>query len=143
VIILPEGDTTRLRYEVGQFAAGEKFEQTCHMRITKERVEEAVVRGLSADDMIRVLHDHSDTGSVVQNVEYSIRGWAERVRVATVENVYVFELADEELLKVVAELPELKKLVVRRMSATALALSDRPSDRRLLADLCRLGVYVR
>jgi len=143
VIILPEGDTTRLRYEVGQFAAGEKFEQTCHMRITKERVEEAVVRGLSADDMIRVLHDHSETGSVVQNVEYSIRGWAERVRVATVENVYVFELPDEELLKVVAELPELKKLVVRRISATALALSERPSDRRLLADLCRLGVYVR
>jgi len=143
VIILPEDDTTRLRYDVGQFAASEKFERTYHMRITKERVEEAVVRGLTADDMVRVLRDHSDTGSVTQNVEVSIRGWAERVRVASVEEVFVFELPDEELLNVIAELPELKKLIVRRVSPTALALSERPADRRLLADLCRLGVYVR
>ena len=143
VIILPENDTTRLRYDVGQFAASEKFERTYHMRITKERVEEAVVRGLTADDMVRVLRDHSDTGSVTQNVEASIRGWAERVRVAMVEDVYVFELPDEELLNVIAELPELKKLIVRRVSPTALALSERPTDRRLLTDLCRLGVYVR
>ena len=143
VIILPEGDTTRLRYEVGQFAASGKFERTYHMRITKERVEEAVVRGLAADDMVRVLRDHSDTGAVTQNVEVSILGWAERVRVATVEDVFVLELPDEELLNVLAELPELKKLIVRRVSSTALALSERPTDRKLLADLCRLGVYVR
>ncbi len=143
VIILPENDTTRLRYDVGQFSASEKFERTYHMRITKERVEEAVVRGLTADDMIRVLHDHSDTGSVTQNVEVSVRGWAERVRVAIVEDVFVFELPDEELLSVIAELPDLKKLIVRSVSPTALALSERPTDRRLLADLCRLGVYVR
>ena len=128
---------------MGQFSASEKFERTYHMRITKERVEEAVVRGLTADDMIRVLHDHSDTGSVTQNVEVSVRGWAERVRVAIVEDVFVFELPDEELLSVIAELPDLKKLIVRSVSPTALALSERPTDRRLLADLCRLGVYVR
>ncbi len=129
VIILPEGDTTRLRYEIGQFAAREKFEQTCHLRITKERVEEAVVRGLRADEMIRLLTAHSETGTVNQNVARSILGWAERVRVATVENVHVFELADERLLDIVAELPEFKKLIVRRISPTALALSEWPGDR--------------
>ena len=143
VIIMPEGDAVRLRYEVGRFAASEKFEQTYHLRITKERVEEAVARGLSADDMVRVLHEHSQTGAVTQNVEYSIRGWAERGRVATVENVHVFELHDEQLLNVIAELPEMKKLVVRRISPTALALKEWPSDRKLLAELRRLGVYVR
>jgi len=143
VIILPEGNTTRLRYEIGQFAAREKFEQTAHLRITKERVEEAVVRGLDADDMVRLLLEHSHTGAVPQNVEASIRGWAGRVRVATVEDVHVFELGDEELLDVVAEMPALKELVVRRVSPTALALAEWPSDRKLLADLCRLGVYVR
>jgi len=143
VIILPEGDTTRLRYEVGQFAAREKFEQTYHLRITKERVEEAVVRGLSAERMIQALRGHAGGRAVPQNVESSIRGWAERVRVATVEHVYVVELSDERLLDIAAEFPELKKLIVRRVSPTALALSERPTDRRLLAELCRLGIHVR
>ena len=143
VIILPEGDTTRLRYEAGQFARREKFEQTYHLRITRERVEEAVVRGLAAEEMSRVLVEHSDTGTVPQNVEYSIRGWAERVRVATAEHVVVLELPDEKLLNVVAELPAMKGLIVRRISPTALALREWPSDRGLLANLRRLGVYVR
>jgi len=143
VIILPEGDTTRLRYEVGQFAVREKFEQTYHLRITKERVEEAVVRGLTAEAMTTLLREHAESGTIPQNVEYSIRGWAERVRVATVEAVHVFELPDEQTLNVVAELPGLKPLVVRRISPTALALREWPADRELLADLAQLGVYVR
>ncbi len=143
VIILPEGDSIRLRYDVGQFAAREKFEQTYHLRITKERVEEAVVRGLDAETMIAALDAHADTGRTPQNVAASIRGWAGRVRVATTEHVVVFELPDANLLDVVAELPEMKKLCERRISPTALALSAWPSDRRLLADLGRLGVHVR
>jgi len=143
VILLPEGDTTRLRYDVGQFAEKGKTEQTTHLRITKERVEEAVVRGLGADEMIRVLREASGTGTAPENVEASIRGWAERVRVATVEDVHVFELPDPRLLEVVAELPGLKDLIVRRISPTALALRACPADRRLLDDLRRLGVYVR
>ena len=93
--------------------------------------------------MVQVLARHSDAGGVPQNVEYSIRGWARRVRVATAERVVVLELPDEKLLDVVAELPAMKGLVVRRISATALALKEWPSDRGLLADLRRLGVYVR
>jgi hypothetical protein len=143
VLLLPEGDTVRLRYEVGQFAAREKFEQTVHLRISKERVEEAVVRGLTADAMIAVLAEHSAAGPPPQNVDYSIRGWAERVRVAAVEHAVIFELPDPELLKVVAELPSIKELTVRRLSKTALALREWPGDRRLLANLRRLGVYVR
>jgi len=121
----------------------EKFEQTCHLRITRERVEEAVVRGLSADEMISVLREHADAGAVPQNVERSIRDWAGRVRVATEDHVHVFELPDEALLDVVAELPEMKRLIVRRIAPTALALRERPADRRLLAALRRLGVHVR
>jgi len=143
VIILPEGDVMRLRYEVGQFAVREKVEQTTHLRITSERVEEAVVRGLTADDMLGVLHARSDAGDLPQNVEYSIRGWADRVRVAAVERVHLLELGDEGLLNVVAELPGLKPLILRRVSPTALALTAWPSDRKLLAELRRLGVYVR
>ena len=143
VVILPEGDTTRLRYELGQFAAPGKFEQTYHLKITKERVERAVARGLSADRMIKTLREHCDTDVVPQNVEYSIRGWAGRVRVATVEDVCVFELPDEEMLKVVGELPEMKDLIIRQISPTALALSRWPGDRKLLAALRELGVHVR
>jgi XPB/Ssl2-like helicase family protein len=143
VIVLPEGDTTQLRYEVGQFAAREKFEQTYHLRITKERVEEAVVRGLTVEEMIATLDAHADTGSTPQNVAASIRGWSERVRVATTEHVVVLELPDADLLSVVVEMPEIKKLTVRRVSPTALALSAWPSDRRLLAALRRLGIHVR
>jgi hypothetical protein len=143
VIILPEGDTVRLRYEVGQFAVREKFEQTYHLRVKRERVEEAVVRGTTAEEMVGLLRSHSEAGAVPQNVAYSIREWAERVRVATVEGVHVFELGDEKLLSVVAELPEVKRVVLRRLSPTALALSEWPCDRKLLADLRRLGVHVR
>ena len=142
VILLPEGDTTRLRYELGQFTAREKFEKTCHLRITKDRVEEAVVRGIEADDMIGVLREHAHA-AVPQNVEYSIRGWAGRIRVATVEHVYLLELPDEQLLDVVVELPELKPIILRRVSPTVLALSEPPADRKLLADLRSLGIYVR
>ena len=142
IIILPEGDTTRLRYEVGQFAASEKFEQTYHLRVTRDRVEEAVVRGILADDMISVLRDRSSS-PVPQNIEYSIRAWAGRVRVAIVEHVHVFELGDETLLSLVSELPAIKSLVVRRISPTALALREWPNDRKLLAELERLGIFVR
>ena len=143
VVLLPEGDTTGVRYEVGQFAAREKFDQTWHLRVTKERVEEAVVRGLAADEMVRLLREHSETGAVPQNVEYSIRAWAERVRVATVEDVHVLELPDEKLLDLVSELPGIKRILVRRISATALGLSEWPGDRDLLAELRRLGIHVR
>jgi len=44
---------------------------------------------------------------------------------------------------VVAELPEMKELIVRRISPTALALNAWPSDRGLLAALRKLGVHVR
>ncbi|MFW6157846.1 MAG: helicase-associated domain-containing protein, partial [Planctomycetota bacterium] len=113
-----------------------------HLRIEKERVERAVVRGLGADELIAVLREHAET-PVPQNVEYSIRSWAERVRVATAEQVFVFELADAHTLDVVAELPEMKGLVVRRISPTALALREAPSDRSLIEALRTLGVYVR
>ena len=142
VILLPEGDTTRLRYEVGQFARHEKVEQTYHLRIGKDRVERAVVHGLDADDQIGILREHAET-PVPQNVEYSIRNWAKRVSVASAEEVVVFELPDERTLDVVAELPEMSDLVVRRIAPTALALRQAPNDRDLIETLRKLGVYIR
>lgn len=142
IIILPEGDTTRLRYDAGQFASNEKFEQTYHLRIERERVEEAVVRGVQPDAMIALLRRHSGD-KLPQNIEFSIKSWSARVRVATIERAYIFELPDETTLSLVAELPGLKPLIIRRVSPTALALSQSPDDRQLMADLAALGVYIR
>lgn len=151
VLVLPEGDIHQvpvspslyhLLYDLGQFSQREKTtHQTRHYRITRASIERATIGGMQTGEIMGLLQKHSRT-PIPQNVEYSIRGWAEGVRLATAQTVHLLELEDEHTLQVAIELPEVQPLVIRQISPNAVILRDIPRDRATLDALRKIGVHL-
>jgi hypothetical protein len=82
-------------------------------------------------------------GGVPQNVEFTIRRWAEGVTFATLERGVVLRVEEESALDRVLGLPDLRPLLVRRLSPTDVLLKEEPRDRRLLAALRAQGIHLQ
>jgi hypothetical protein len=141
VVLFPEEGHLEFLHRLCAFCEREKSEVTLHLRITQESVQRAVLRGLTAEGMIATLRDQC-RAPLPQNVEYSIRNWAERVHPAAVETLHVLELPSVEALEAAIRLPEIAPIVLRRLSPTAVALSIPQLDPKAEEVLKQLGIYL-
>ena len=112
-----------------------------HLRISQESVCRAALLGLDGDTLIATLRDHCRV-ELSQNIEYSIRTWAESVHPAEVRTLHVLELPSPEVLDAALRLPEVAPLVARRLSPTAIALSVAQLPPEAEDALKQLGVHL-
>ncbi len=151
VLAMPDGDIhltpasaacCHLQYSLSRFCERAKStHQTHHYRISRRSVERAVVRGMTADEMIDTLRRNSAV-PVPQNVEYSLRSWIEGVRLATAQTVCLLEVPDEDAMQVVLGLPAFSPLVIRALSPTAVIIKSIPRERTILEALRKIGVHL-
>jgi hypothetical protein len=142
VLLYPEGDVNEIAHKLSRFAARTKSDEVAHYRIAKDGVERAVVKGMSAADILDFLETHS-RAPVPQNVAYSIGEWAKRVAFAVQREVVLLTTDDAGALDRVLGTPEVRRLLVERLSPTAASLRSRISDWKVLETLRALGVYFK
>jgi hypothetical protein len=141
VILFPDEGHVVLLHALAAFCERGKREVTLHLRITRESVQRAILRGLSADEMLATLRGNS-RAPVPQNVEYSIRNWAGGVHPAAIRTLHVLELPSAEALDAALCLPELAPLVVRRLSPTAVVLNVADLGPDAESALRQLGIHL-
>jgi hypothetical protein len=142
VLLYPDGDVNEIAHKLSRFAARTKSDEVAHYRIAKDGVERAVVKGMSAADILDFLETHS-RAPVPQNVAYSIDEWAKRVAFAAQRDVVLLTTDDAGALDRVLATPEVRRLLVERLSPTAASLRSRISDWKVLETLRALGVYFK
>ncbi len=141
VVLFPEGHYVEVLHQLCAFCDREKAEVTVHLRITKESVQRAALRGMDSEDILALLRHHSRV-PLAQNIEYSVRQWAANVHAAQIETLHVLELPSAEILDAAVQLPEIEPLVVRRLSPTAVVLSHAYLDPAAQDALAKLGIHM-
>jgi hypothetical protein len=142
VLLFPEGDVNEVAHTLGRFASRTKSERVAHYRITRETVERAVVKGMPSDEVLTFLTDHSRM-PVPQNVSYSIREWAARVRFATQREGVVLTTTDSASMDDVLAVEDVKRILIERIAPTAALLRAPITDWDTQKLLRSLGVYFK
>ena len=140
VVVLPEGDVSDVVHTLDGFAQRVKSGEVVHFRLTRESVQAAVGSGKKVEDLLAFLEARS-RGTIPQNVAYTLQDWGQRVSFATLERGVVLTVGAESSLDEILALPDLKKLLLRRLTPTQALLKEAPEDRRLLAALRESGIY--
>lgn len=141
MLLFPDGDTYDLITELDRFAERTSSDSAYHYRLTAGSIERAVAEGLEASTILRLLSENARV-EVPQNVIYSIRRWAEKVKFVTVEPVCLLRGRNKEVIDRILHDPRLKPHVVERLSATAVLVA-RTTEREELARLLEpLGVFL-
>ncbi|MBM4031912.1 MAG: hypothetical protein FJ291_09020 [Planctomycetes bacterium] len=141
VILFPDEGHAVLLHALAAFCDRGKREVTLHLRITRDSVQRAVLRGLSPDDVLATLRANS-RAPVPQNIEYSIRDWAGGVHPAAIRTLHVLELPSAEAMDAALCLPELAPLIVRRLSPTAAVLNAAALGPDAESALRQLGIHL-
>ncbi len=142
VLLFAEKRDYNLVYQLDKFCTRIKTDNIYHYRLTREAVSQAVVGGMTADEMLRTLSENA-RNRLPQNVEFSIRDWASSVRFVTVRRAFLVEADSPETIDRILALPSIKPLVKLRVSDTVLALRDRPDNPAAVQELRNVGVYLR
>jgi hypothetical protein len=141
VVLFPEEGHLELLHRLCAFCERAKSEVTLHLRITRDSVQQAVLRGLDAAAIIGTLQRHCRV-PLSQNIEYSIRTWANGVHPARIQTLHVLELPRAELADALLQLPELQDHIVRRLSPTAIALDNTHLGPEAEEALKQLGIHL-
>jgi len=142
MLVLPEGDVDDLLHELDRIAVRIRTGEVVHFRLDREKVEHATVNGESPDAILARLEANSRS-PVPQNVAYSIRSWASRVRSATLAQGLLFRANDPTVIDAIASHPLLRECVAEVIDPTTVFFNDKVSERQIAQELRSLGVYVR
>lgn len=142
VILFPDGDVNEVAHRLDRFATRTKSEEVHHYRISRDAVERAVVKGMAADEILEFLELYSRVG-VPQNVAYSIKEWASRVTFVRQRELVLLTALTPAAMDAVLAVDDIQRVLVERLSPTAVALRQRITDWKTLESLRALGVYFR
>jgi hypothetical protein len=141
VVLFPEGQVVELLHQLSAFCDRGKSEVTVHLRLSRESVQRAALRGLSAESILALLRRHCRV-PLAQNIEYSVRNWVASIHPAAIETLHVLALPSAEALDAALRLPEIAPLVLRRLSPTAVALTVPDLSPEAQDALAQLGIYL-
>jgi len=142
VLLYPEGDVNEIAHKLSRFASRTKSDEVAHYRIAKDGVERAVVNGMDVAEILDFLEANA-RAPLPQNVVYSIGEWAKRVAFASQRDVVLLTTDDAAAMDRVLATPDVKRLVVERLSPTAAALRAKVSDWKVIEALRACGVYFK
>lgn len=141
VVLFPTGDDAELVHELDRFCEREKAGETLHFKINERTVQRALSEGMHLARILSTLRLQSRT-PVPQNVLYSIRDWAQRAGLMTLDGKGVLVCHDADTLKRFQLDPAARAHVREALDDTHLQLKMRFAPRRTLSLLRELGYLV-
>jgi Helicase conserved C-terminal domain len=141
LLFLHEGDTYDLITRIDRFADRVSSDSVYRYRVTEASIEKAVAEGLDIAEILRVLSENA-RGAIPQNVVYSIKEWAGKVRFVAARKVTVLRGRNREIMDRVLKGLSQQRIVCERLSPTAIMLESDVDLNALCADLARDGVFL-
>ncbi len=141
VVMFSNGDDAELVHELDRFCTREKAGPPMHFRISDRSVQRGLSEGVLYARMVGTLTGHSRT-PVPQNVLYSIRDWAQRAGLITLEKKGIVTCEDPELMKRFRQDPAVRGHVREVLDEKHVQLKTRYSVKRMQTLLRELGFLV-
>jgi len=144
VVLFPTGDDAELVHDLDRFCVREKLGSLMHFRITEEAVRRALKEGMGLSAVLALLETHSRT-PVPQNVEFSVRDWAERAGLMRLAPDLTLSCSEPDALRRFLADPGTRNFVVAVLDARTVrlgGLGGRITPRRMQALLRELGYLV-
>lgn len=141
VVLFPSGDDAELIYDLDRFSTREKKGHSMHFRITEESVVRGLRHGMRLVRILGVLDEYSRT-PVPQNVRYSIRDWAERAGLMSLDQDLVVRCANADVLERFTKDPGVREYVRELREDGTLQLHAKMSPRRFQNLLRDLGYLI-
>lgn len=141
VVLFPTGDDAELVHELDRFCVREKQGETLHFKINERSVARALAEGMHLSRIQETLRAQSRT-PVPQNVLISIRDWAHRAGLMTLDKTGVLSCPDEQVLKRFLQDAGTRPYVVKVLDENRVQLKQRYSMKRTRSLLRDLGYLV-
>ncbi|MGQ0614812.1 MAG: helicase-associated domain-containing protein [Planctomycetaceae bacterium] len=141
LLVLPEGHVDELLHALDRIAVRVRSGEVVHYRLDKERIERATVEGYGVEEILTFLSAHA-RAPLPQNVEYSVRSWADGVRSAVMARGILFTANDPRVVEAILGHSVLRGCVDRVLGPTSLFFNERVLERQVAQELRALGVYV-
>ena len=104
-------------------------------------VEKAVAKGMNASQILTLLSENSRVG-IPQNVIYSIKEWAEKVKFVQVRPATLLRGRNKEVVDRILQSENMKDIIIERLSPTVLMISTDANPTRLRKTLEKLGIFL-
>jgi hypothetical protein len=140
LVLLPEETDLDFLYFVHQCSRRIRSERVYQFKISAETVHEAVSRGLSGEEILKVLKKNSKN-PLPQNVEFSIREWASQVTFIRSEKVVLLWGSDSQAVDRILSSGIVKELSPERISDKVLAIRSEISD-KIRKEMENFGIYI-
>jgi hypothetical protein len=140
IIAFPENSTPDLVHELGRFAKRVKADFALHYHLSSESVQEAAASGMTADEILHVLEEHTRHG-IPENVAFSIRDWCDKLVHVTSRRLWVLEANSAGEMDRIAGLAEIKPMIVGRLNDTMVEVNEDPKESGLVNLLRDRGIY--
>ena len=142
VLLFPEeGDTYDLITRLDRFAERQSSDSVYRYRVTAQSIEKAVAEGVEVAEILRVLSENA-RGSIPQNVVYSVKEWAAKVRFVSARRVTVLRGRNREIMDRVLRTLSQLDITSERLSPTAIMVEENADLEKLGEDMSRDGVFL-
>jgi hypothetical protein len=141
LLFLDKGDTYDLITRLDRFAERVSSDSVYRYKVTEPSIEKAVAEGVDVAEILRVLSE-SARGAIPQNVVYSIKEWAGRVRFVTARKVTILRGRNREIMDRVLRSLAQHGIACERLSPTAIMLEAEADLAAISNDLGRDGVFL-
>ncbi|GCE19123.1 helicase-associated domain-containing protein [Dictyobacter kobayashii] len=122
-ILLLQPDLPTL-YSILPFTQVKQIQMVSTLLLTQDALLRAIQQGLRIETILAILRERSQK-ELPQNVIYTLQDWAKQYKHATVSQVALLELPDEETTTRLSQHPTLSKMNARQLMPTTLAI---PTD---------------
>lgn len=142
VLLFPEGgETYDLITRLDRFAERQSSDSVYRYKLTALSIEKAVAEGVDVAEILRILSENA-RGAIPQNVVYSVKEWAGKVRFVTARQVIVLRGRNREIMDRVLRALTAQKVPSERLSPTAIIVNESADLSALEADLSQAGVFL-
>ncbi len=142
VLLFPEeGDTYDLITRLDRFAERQASDTVYRYKVTEASVEKAVAEGLEISEILRVLSENA-RAAIPQNVVYSLKEWAGKVRFVAVRRMTVLRGKNREIMDRVLRTLSGAGLSAERLSPTAVVVEADVDLHALEKDFAGDGVFL-
>lgn len=141
LLFLDQGDTYDLITRLDRFAERISSDSVYRYKVTEPSIEKAVAEGVDVAEILRTLSENA-RGAIPQNVVYSIKEWAGKVRFVTARRVTVLRGRNREIMDRVLRGLSQHSIACERLSPTAILLEADVDLHQLSGDLSRDGVFL-
>lgn len=141
VVLFPTGDDGELVHDLDRFCERERAGETLQFKLLERTVQRALSEGMQFHRMLATLRNHSRT-PVPQNVVYSIRDWANRAGLLTLDAQGVLRAEDAAAMERFLHDPAARAHVREERDERTAQLKMRYAPRRTMTVLRDLGFLV-